>query len=125
MKKILLALLLLSTGLSAATAIDMCSRIAYTGTAGSVSYPSGVQGTSMVYLTGPATVTILNPAANTQVAHYFFSNLSYASAGATPTAFTLATNTSRTVDRLLLKYLHVYFPAVGATTNGVKVEVCY
>lgn len=125
MKKILLALLLLGSGLKAASAIDMCSHIAYTGTAGNVSYPSGVQGTSMVYLTGPATVTILNPIANTQVAHYFFSNLSYASSGATTTAFTLATNTVRTVDRLAFKYLHIYFPAVGATPNGAKVEVCY
>lgn len=125
MKKILLALLLISTHLTAATAIDMCSRVAYTGTAGNVSYPSGVQGTSMVYLSGPATVTIINPIANSQVAHYFFSNLSYASTGATTTAFTMATGTSRTVDRLLLKYLHIYFPSMGATANGAKVEVCY
>lgn len=127
MKKLilLLALVVGAIGAHASDSTTACGRIVYTGTYGNVTWPSGVQGTSMVYITLPASVEILNPFSNTVTAHYYFSNTTWSAAGATSTAMTLTPGARVVYDRFALRFLHIYYPTPGTQANGPRVGDCY
>lgn len=86
------------------------SNLYSTGIAGNVTYASGVQGTSMLFLTKSActSLTIENPAGNTQVAYYTIRNITTAATDTATVRQTLAVGAVATIDNPAGTYLDIW-----------------
>lgn len=128
MKKIALALLLLVLLIPAPKALaggyDQCGTIIYTGIPSSVSVPAA-SGSAAVYLTMGTGTRVFIYNGSTVTAKYFFSSLSYPTGTSFTNAPSLAAGSGRYVEGYAMRFLHFFFPTVGASTSIVTVENCW